>query len=78
MIVPETEIVVLSLSLGLAVLGFKLTNWKEPIAGLMMFLAGLYISMALGYVGWWLPVSVTVILALLLGWKYSRGGETNG
>jgi len=70
---PINELLAFTISLMLAAFGFGLVKGKKPEAALMMFTAGLFISAVIGLIGPAVPITLTVVLALLLGWKYAKG-----
>lgn len=70
---PINEFLAFTISLMLAAVGFGLVKGKKPEAALMMFIAGLFISAVIGLIGPSVPIMLTVVLALLLGWKYAKG-----
>lgn len=70
---PINELLAFTIGLMFAAIGFGLVKGKKPEAALMMFVAGLFISAVVGLIVLFIPITLTVVLALLLGWKYSRG-----
>lgn len=70
---PITELLAFTIGLMFAALGFGLVKGKKSEAALMMFVVGLFISAVIGLIGPFIPITLTVVLGLMLGWKYSRG-----
>lgn len=70
---PINELLAFTISLMLAAVGLGLVKGKKPEAALMMFVAGLFMSAVAGLIGLAVPITLTVVLALLLGWKYVGG-----
>lgn len=68
---PINELLAFTIALMLAAFGFGLVKGRKPEAALMMFAAGLFISAVIGLVGLAIPITLTVVLALLIGWKYT-------
>lgn len=70
---PINELLAFTIALMLAAFGLGLVKGKKPEAALMMFAAGLFISAIIGLIGLAVPITLTVVLALFLGWKYTGG-----
>lgn len=72
---PLTEMLVLMVGLMFAAVGLGLTKGREPLAAAMMFNLGLFVTAVFGWVDWWMPIVLMIILALLTAWRYAKGGE---
>ncbi|NVM22036.1 MAG: hypothetical protein HWN68_09690 [Desulfobacterales bacterium] len=70
---PINELLAFMIALMLAAVGFGLVRGRKPEAALIMFTAGLFISAMAGLIGLYIPITLTVVLALMLGWRYARG-----
>lgn len=70
---PIYELLGFTIALMLSAVGFGLVKGKKPEAALIMFVAGLFISAVVGLIGVSVPITLTVVLALLLGYKYAKG-----
>ena len=70
---PILELLGFTIALMFAAVGFGLVKGRRPEAALMMFDAGLFMSAIMGLIQLFVPVTLTVVLALLIGWQYARG-----
>jgi len=70
---PVLELLGFTIALAFAAVGFGLVGGRRPEAALMMFDAGLFLSAIMGLIQLFVPVALTVVLALLIGWQYARG-----
>lgn len=70
---PIAEPLAFTIGLMFAAIGFGLVKGKKSEAALMMFVVGLFMSAVIGLIAPSIPITLTVVLALMLGWKYSKG-----
>lgn len=70
---PIYEFLAFTIALMLSAVSFGLVKGKKPEAALIMFVAGLYITSVIGLIAISIPITLTVVLALLLGYKYAKG-----
>jgi len=71
--IPIDALLAFMIALMFAAVGFGLVKGRKPEAALMTFIVGLFISAMAGLIGLFVPITLTVVLALMLGWKYARG-----
>lgn len=67
------ELLALMIALMFAAVVFGLVKGQKPEAALMGFIAGLFIASMAGLIELFVPITLTVVLAVMLGWKYARG-----
>lgn len=70
---PINELLAVMIALMFAAVGFGLVKGRKPEAALMLFTVGLFISAIAGLIGLFIPITLTVVLALMIGWKYAKG-----
>lgn len=70
---PVNELLALMIAFMFAAVGFGLVRGQKPEAALVMFVTGLFIASFAGLIGLFAPITLTVVMALMLGWKYAKG-----
>lgn len=71
---PLNEILALMIALMSAALGFGVVGGRKSEVGMISFVLGLFLASLAGLIDMFIPISLTVIMGLLIGWKYA-GGE---
>lgn len=73
MSIPINELLALMIAFMFAAVGFGLAKGRKPETALMTFMVGLFIAAMAGLIGLFIPITLTVVFALMLGLKYARG-----
>lgn len=70
---PLNELLAFMIALMFTAFGFGLVRGRKAEAALMMFVTGLFVSAMAGLIELFIPIILTVVLILIIGWNYARG-----
>ena len=71
--IPIDILLAFMIALMFAAVGFGLVKGRKPEAALMLFIVGLFISAFIQLIELFIPITLMMILALMMGWKYAKG-----